>query len=50
MYLDAAKAKDELSLSIITGLCEIVEETINEQGEKYIHLELNKDSLLMSEK
>ena len=50
MYLDAAQAKDELSLSIITGLCEVVEENINEQGEKYIHLELNKDSLLLSEK
>jgi ABC-type glutathione transport system ATPase component len=50
MYLDAAKAKDELSLSIITGLCEVVEEKVNEKGEKYIHLELNKDSLLISEK
>ena len=50
MYLDAEKAKDELSLSIITGLCEVVEEKVNEKGEKYIHLELNKDSLLISEK
>ena len=49
MYLDEAKAKDELSLNIIMGLCEVVEESINEQGEKYIHLELNKDSLLISE-
>ena len=26
------------------------EEKINEKGEKYIHLELNKDSLLLSDK
>ena len=50
MYLDAAQSKDELSLNIIMGLCEVVEENINEKGEKYIHLELNKDSLLLSEK
>ena len=47
MYLDPTQAKDELSLSLIKGLCEVIQETTDEEGRKFIHLELNKDSLLM---
>lgn len=47
MYLDSNRAKDELSLSIVKGLCEQMQETTNEQGYKLIHLELGKDRLLM---
>ena len=47
MYLDPMQAKDDLSLSIIEGLCEVVQETTDEVGRKSIHLELNKDRLLM---
>ena len=47
LYLDSLQAKDELSLSIITGLCEVVQETQDKDGNKHIHLELNKDRLLM---
>ena len=47
MYLDPMQAKDDLSLSIVEGLCEVIQETVDEEGCKYIHLELNKDRLLM---
>ena len=46
MYLDSSQATDELSLSIINGLCEVVQESTDESGNKRIHLELNKDSLI----
>ena len=47
MYLDPIQAKDELSLSIIEGLCEVMQETTDEEGRKLIHLELNKERLVM---
>jgi polar amino acid transport system ATP-binding protein len=47
MYLDPMQTKDDLSLSIIEGLCEVMQETTNEEGRKLIHLELNKERLLM---
>ena len=47
MYLDPAQAKDDLSLSLIEGLCEVMQETTDEEGRKLIHLELNKDRLLL---
>ena len=48
MYLDPMQAKDDLSLSIIEGLCEVIQETTDEEGRKLIHLELNKERLLMN--
>ena len=48
MYLDPMQVKDDLSLNIISGLCEVMLETTNEVGCKLIHLELNKERLLMS--
>ena len=47
MYLDPAQAKDDLSLSLIEGLCEVMQETTDEEGRKLIHLELNKERLVM---
>ena len=47
MYLDSGQAKDALSLSIVEGLCDRIQETTDEQGNKLIHLELNKERLLM---
>ena len=47
MYLDSMQVKDDLSLSIIEGLCEVVQETTDEEGRKLIHLELNKERLVM---
>ena len=47
MYLDSAQTKDTLSLSIVEGLCDQIKETKDEQGNKLIHLELNKERLLM---
>ena len=47
MYLDPMQAKDDLSLNIISGLCEVMLETTNEEGCKLIHLELNKERLVM---
>jgi len=46
--LNKNQTKDELSLNIIEGLCEVVEETVDEDGRKLIHLELNKERLLMN--
>ena len=48
MYLDPMQAKDDLSLSIVEGLCEVMQETVNEEGCKHIHLELNKARLLLN--
>ena len=48
MYLDPMQAKDDLSLSLIERLCEVMQETIDEEGRKLIHLELNKERLLMN--
>ena len=47
MYLDPSQAKDDLSLSLIEGLCEVMQETTDEEDRKLIHLELNKDRLLL---
>ena len=47
MYLDSDQAKDALSLSIVEGLCDRMQETTDELGNKFIHLELNKERLLM---
>ena len=47
MYLDSSLAKDALSLSIVEGLCEQIQEMMDEDGNKLIHLELNKERLLM---
>ena len=47
MYLDPVQAKDELSLSLIEGLCDVMQESTDEEGRKLIHLELNKDRLLL---
>ena len=47
MYLDSGQAKDALSLSIVEGLCDRMQETTDEQGNRLIHLELNKERLLM---
>ena len=47
MYLDPMQAKDDLSLNIVEGLCEVVQETTDKEGHKLIHLELNKERLLM---
>ena len=47
MYLDPIQTKDDLSLSIVEGLCEVIQETTDEEGCKLIHLELNKERLLM---
>ena len=47
MYLDSAQTKDALSLSIVEGLCDRMQESTDEKGNKLIHLELNKEQLLM---
>ena len=44
-YLDEATCQDELSLSLIRGLCDVLEERV-EGGKKILHLELSKESLL----
>ena len=44
-YTDPSTCKDELSLSLIQGLCDVLEERV--VGDKRVlHLELNKESLL----
>ena len=45
VYTDEATCEDELSLSLIKGLCDVLEERV-EGGKRVLHLELNKESLL----
>ena len=44
-YTHEDSCKDELSLSLIRGLCDILEERV-EGSRRILHLELNKESLL----
>lgn len=44
-FIDESTCKDELSLSLIQGLCDRMEERV-EGGQRILHLELNKVSLL----
>lgn len=44
-YLDEAKCQDELSLNLLQGLCEIIEEH-TEGDEHVIHLEINQERLI----
>lgn len=44
-YMDAATCKDELSLSLIQGLCDVMEES-GDGNQRIIHLELSQESLL----
>ena len=44
-YTDEATCEDELSLSLIRGLCDVLEEKV-EGDTRILHLELNKESLL----
>ena len=44
-YTDEASCADELSLSLIKGLCDVMEERV-EGNKRILHLELNKESLL----
>ena len=44
-YIDPNTCKDELSLSLIQGLCDVLEEYID-GDQRVLHLELSKESLL----
>lgn len=44
-YIDPKSCNDELSLSLIQGLCDVFEERV-EGSQRTLHLELNKESLL----
>ena len=44
-YTDEASCADDLSLSLIRGLCQVLEERV-EGSKRILHLELNKESLL----
>jgi polar amino acid transport system ATP-binding protein len=44
-YIDPDTCRDELSLSLIQGLCDVLGERV-EGNQRILHLELNKESLL----
>lgn len=44
-YIDGASDDIELSLSLIRGLCDVLEESVDD-GKRILHLELSKESLL----
>jgi polar amino acid transport system ATP-binding protein len=44
-YIDGASDDIELSLSLIRGLCDVLEERVDD-GKRILHLELSKESLL----
>jgi hypothetical protein len=45
-FIDEGSCKDDLSLSLLQGLCDVMEEKV-EGGQRIIHLELNRDRLLL---
>lgn len=44
-YLDESSCSDELSLSILQGLCDVLEERV-ENGQRIVHMELGQERLL----
>ena len=44
-YIDESTCKDELSLSLLLGLCDVLEERVI-GDQRVLHMELNKESLL----
>lgn len=44
--MDMESCTDELSLSLLEGLCDVIEERV-EEGERVIHLELGQERLLL---
>lgn len=46
-YLNPESGNDELSLSIIFGLCSEVNQSLTEEGKRLLHAELSQDKLLM---
>ena len=45
-YTDESSCRDELSLSLLQGLCDVLEERV-EADKRILHLELNQDRLLL---
>ena len=45
-YLDESSCNDELSLSILQGLCDVLEEKV-ENGQRIVHMELGQERLLL---
>lgn len=48
-YLSGEYLDDDLSLSILHGLCEVLEESCDNDGNRLIHLEINQDRLLLKD-
>lgn len=46
-YIDDSTCNDDLSLSLIRGLCDVLDERVD-GGKRVLHMELSKESLLMS--
>lgn len=45
-YIDEESCADDLSLSMLQGLCEVLEERV-EAGQRILHMELNQERLLL---
>ena len=45
-YIDENNCADDLSLSMLQGLCEVLEERV-EAGQRILHMELNQERLLL---
>ena len=45
-FIDESSCKDDLSLSLLQGLCDVLDEKV-EDGQRVMHLELNQDRLLL---
>lgn len=45
-YIDEDSCADDLSLSMLQGLCEVLEERV-EEGQRILHMELNQERLLL---
>ena len=45
-YIEEDSCSDDLSLSMLQGLCEVLEERV-EEGQRILHMELNQERLLL---
>ena len=45
-YTDESSCSDDLSLSILQGLCDVLTESVD-GGQRTIHMELNEERLLL---
>lgn len=43
IYIDKSSLDEDLSYAILVGMCELIEESVDDSGEKHVHLQLKEN-------